>query len=54
MSAALRIIGSAEAGDSALYYYVLSAARWDSRDIVDKPLAMILNRLLRRAGWSLV
>lgn len=46
VSAALRIMGLSAAGDFALYHHVLSQARWDSRAIARKLLAMILDRFL--------
>jgi hypothetical protein len=46
VSAALRIMGLAEASDFALYHHVLSRARWDSRAIARKLLTMILDRFL--------
>jgi hypothetical protein len=44
VSAALRIMGLAEARDFALYHHGLSRARWDSRAIARKLLTMILDR----------
>jgi hypothetical protein len=46
VSAALRMMGLSQAGDFALYHHVLSQARWDSRAIARKLLAMILDRFL--------
>ena len=46
VSAALRIMGLAQAADFALYHHVLSQARWDSRAIARKLLTMILERFL--------
>jgi hypothetical protein len=46
VSAALRIMGLAEASDFALYHHVLSRARWDSRAIARKLLTKILERFL--------
>ena len=46
VSAVLRIMGLSQATDFALYHHVLSQARWDSRTIARKLLAMILERFL--------
>jgi DDE superfamily endonuclease len=46
VSAVLRIMGLGQAGGFALYHHVLSQARWDSRAIACKLLAMILDRFL--------
>jgi DDE superfamily endonuclease len=46
VSAALRMMVLSQAGDFALYHHVLSQARWDSRAIARKLLAMILDRFL--------
>jgi hypothetical protein len=46
VSAALRIMGLSGACDFALYHHVLSQARWDSRAIARKLLAMILDAFL--------
>ncbi len=46
VSAALRVMGLAQAGDFALYHHVLSQARWNSRAIARKVLTLILDRFL--------
>jgi len=46
VSAVLRIMGLGQAGGFALYHHGLSQARWDSRAIACKLLAMILDRFL--------
>ena len=47
VSAALRIMGLATSPGFARYHHVLSRARWDSRAIARKLLAMILDTFLR-------
>jgi hypothetical protein len=46
VSAALRVMGLGHSSDFALYHYVLSRARWNSRVIASRLLTMILDRLL--------
>jgi DDE superfamily endonuclease len=46
VSAALRVMGLGAAHDFALYHYVLSRARWNSRAIARTLLTMILDRFL--------
>jgi len=42
VSAALRVMGLGEAKDFARYHYVLNHARWSSRAVARKLLAMII------------
>jgi hypothetical protein len=44
VTSALRAMGLGEAGDFALYHHVLSRARWSSRAVARKLLAMIVER----------
>src|ERR1019366_6206461 len=46
VSAALRVMGLGATRDFALYHYVLSRARWNSRAIARTLLTMILDRFL--------
>jgi len=46
VSAALRVMGLGHSSDFALYHYVLSRARWNSRVIASRLLTMILDRFL--------
>ena len=46
VSAALRVMGLGETRDFALYHYVLSRARWNSRAIARTLLTMILDRFV--------
>ena len=46
VSAALRVMGLGATRDFALYHYVLSQARWNSRAIARTLLTMILDRFL--------
>jgi len=51
VSAALRVMGLGETRDFALYHYVLSHARWNSRAIARTLLTMILDRFLPPGRW---
>ena len=46
VSAALRVMGLGETRDFALYHFVLSRARWNSRGIARTLLTMILDRFV--------
>ncbi len=46
VSAALRVMGLGAAPDFALYHYVLSRARWNSRAIARTLLMLILERFV--------